>query len=162
MEGSKYELEVTFPRFPHETYLRTILRKKVKLLKIFCIKFPTKMIIIKIFAIIISAKLQRFESRGKVKKTSTPQVWKSPVRTGLRKPAWSKLRCHIRSKSWILRLDPSEKGDEARGHGFLVILGVMLRASINKKFWVVIISSVSRHPFWQIIPELTFFKPVYR
>ena len=60
-----------FPGFSREI---GTFEKKVTLQKIFCVKFSTKMVFIKIFIATILTKLQRSESRRNVKKTSVSPV----------------------------------------------------------------------------------------
>ena len=58
--GSKRELKVSFPQFPREI---CAFKKNVRSQKIFCVKFSTKMLLMKISVAIILTKLQPCESR---------------------------------------------------------------------------------------------------
>ena len=63
---SKSEPKITFSRFSREI---STFQKNLKLPKIFCIKFSTKMVLMKIVVAIVLTNLQRFESRANVKET---------------------------------------------------------------------------------------------
>ena len=66
LRGSQREFKITFSRFSRET---CTFEKNIRSLKIFFIKFSTKMVLIKISVAIILTMLQRSESRANVKKT---------------------------------------------------------------------------------------------
>ena len=66
VEGSKCELEVSFPRFSREI---CTFEEKVWLQKIFGVKSSTKMVLMKILVAIVLTELQRFGSGANVKKT---------------------------------------------------------------------------------------------
>ena len=64
----KREPDITFSRFSREI---SAFEKKVKLSKIFYIKFSIKIVLIKICVACVLTKLQRLKSRGNVKKIYT-------------------------------------------------------------------------------------------